>query len=86
MIDQLQWFAKAGAAVLRQRNLVVIAHVLNLFAAPNLTANLDNFAGSRYGSGIGKTVKAFDYLGARGAKAEHRATIGEVVQTGSGHG
>ena len=86
LIDQLQRLAQAGALLGRQRDRVVVALVLQLFAPPHLAADLDDLAGARDRRVVTDPVETLDHLRARSAQAQDVAAVGDVVQAGGGHG
>ena len=86
MIDKFQRFTQTSALVLGQRNLIVIAHVLNPFAAPNLTADLDHFASPCNWCGIWDAVESFYNLGPGCSQPQHCASVGKIVDACRCHG
>lgn len=85
MIDQLQRFAEAGAALGGQRHPVVLALELQALAAPHPAADLDDLAGAADRRVVGHAVEALDHLRAGGPEAEDEAAVGDVVQAGRRH-
>jgi hypothetical protein len=86
MIDQLQWLAQTCSLFGRERDLVVLALVLNLLATPHLAADVDDLAGTGDGCVVLDAVEALDHLGSRSSEAEHETPVGNVVEARGGHG
>ena len=84
VVDELEGLAEAGALPLGQRQLVVLAVVLDALAPPHLAADVDDLAGAAERRGVGHAVEALDDLRPGRADAEREPPAGDVVQARGG--
>jgi hypothetical protein len=85
IIDELERLTQSGALVGWQRDGVVLALVLQGLSAPDLAADVDDFAGAGYRGVVGHAVEALDDLRTGGAKTEGEPAVGDIVQASRGH-
>lgn len=86
VVDQVQGLAQPGATVGGQRQLVVLAVVVEVLAPPHLAADLDHLAGTPQRRVERHAVEAFHHLRSGGADSESEPAVGHIVDTGRGHG
>src|SRR5882757_4236724 len=86
MIDQVQGLAQSRSAPFGQWQLVVLAVEGDVFAAPDLTADVDDLAGAAHRGVERDAMEALDHLRTGRPDAEPEPPVGDVVDAGRRHG
>jgi len=86
MVDELEGLAQTGSLVSRQWQRIHRAVGDDLFATPNLAADVDGLAGCLQRLLVRHAVPAFDHLRAGRTNTERESAAGYSVESGRGHG